>query len=291
VAVIPPPHQPEKTMNHIELIKSTLEEILKNHPQVFGSAVNGTKELQKFLDYIKDFEKAGYKITAKKDIITQGKGHTYERKIDVLKINMKKDGVSANKTIQLDGGWFSQSFTFRAITPNGSYAQIEPEESIRGSRQNFPTTSSTVIAELEKQPKSKEEAQKRLKQNMSDYTHDFKFEHNTTVRSDEGIWVTCNIQIESLNLLGIVTIAEDGKISEAIYTPDAEVWFEFSCRAPTGATFNILSNGEKFIPITRYGKQKLSTDMSPKDSVHLERMSKHDQELIQIAIKMYLESL
>lgn len=284
-------------MNHIELIKSELEEAVKRDPGIFGTAphVVPSEEIQNFIDYIKAFEKAGYKITVKKDVVVKNKGCTHEKKENVLRINMKKDGISANSTLELESDWIYRSlyrsFTFRAITPNGAYVQIYPEKDIQGGRLTSDIKAEEIIAELEKQPKSKEEAQERLKQNMSEYIHDFEVEPLSKNNTDGRVSVRRNIQIESLVLDGIVTIAEDGKISEAIYAPDAEVWFEFSCCAPTGATFNILSNGEKFIPITRYGTQKLSTDMSPKGSVNLKHMSKHDQELTQIAIKVYLESL
>lgn len=94
-------------------------------------------------------------------------------------------------------------------------------------------------------------------------------------------------EISVAKLLGVVTIDETGHVSGDVVKPGVECWFHFDCTGNAGATFNIITNGEKWLPISRRSG-KVSLNMRPKRSVNLKQLSNIDKGILLHAIHAYI---
>jgi hypothetical protein len=101
-----------------------------------------------------------------------------------------------------------------------------------------------------------------------------------------------NAIMERAKVVGMVTIEQNGKISDKhIANPNENIWFHLDCSGLQGATFDIISNGEIFHPIVRYGTKRVTTETNPKASVELENASELDRQLIKRAIEKFMEGI
>lgn len=102
--------------------------------------------------------------------------------------------------------------------------------------------------------------------------------------------VASNAVISRIFEINIVAINDDCTVDDSeISTPGKDVWFRLQCMGSAGATFDIISDGNGWYPITRYKKNRITMSMKPKKSVDLSYMSTVDKTLINEAIKLYLE--
>ncbi len=109
----------------------------------------------------------------------------------------------------------------------------------------------------------------------------------------DGVRVHANLTIAYAKVMKFVTIGDDGRIIEDIYT-DNDCWYLLDCASHLGATFNIISDGEVFYPVSRItDSTKVVKIMGSagKASVDLRRASTLDQELVNKAIELYHKSL
>ena len=114
-------------------------------------------------------------------------------------------------------------------------------------------------------------------------------------RQDEGIY-TSNGTIELMNVIhcvrvsSIVAIESDGKCSTNLaYVPGEECWAALSCQSGNGASFDLLSDGKKWLPaIRRRSEFRVADGYKPKTSVDLKLLCQLDKRLIELAIKSYL---
>lgn len=98
--------------------------------------------------------------------------------------------------------------------------------------------------------------------------------------------------IQEVNVVSMVTIESDGKISDKhLSNPNENIWYHLNCVGLQGATFDLISDGEVFYPIVRYGNKRVTTVLTPKASVNLEHASELDKQMIQLAIKKYMEKI
>ena len=107
----------------------------------------------------------------------------------------------------------------------------------------------------------------------------------------DGSWVSLSNQIDSCTVYGVVGLKEDGSITNdlnIVAKPGEQVWFHVDCQSGTGATFDIISDGEVFYPIKRYGKQRVTSELKPKSQVNLALMNKWDKIIVNKAIEIYL---
>lgn len=94
-------------------------------------------------------------------------------------------------------------------------------------------------------------------------------------------------QIRSAQVLKIVAIDDDRKLIDA-NSPDLPAWFLLDCVGTMGATFNIITNGDDYYPVTRYNKiQRITDDTSPKNSIDLSNLGYYDKEIVEEAIRRY----
>jgi hypothetical protein len=91
--------------------------------------------------------------------------------------------------------------------------------------------------------------------------------------------------IASAELVDVVGIQDNAKIDvDMAAKPDEPVWFHFDCQAGSGATFDIITDGDVWYPINRKSR-RVTTQMKPKKSVDLTHMSVVDQEFLLAAIQ------
>lgn len=112
------------------------------------------------------------------------------------------------------------------------------------------------------------------------------------VLSRDRDWVSFNTEIQSCRVEGVVALKDDGSITKAtadVAKPNEQVWFHVDCQNSLGATFDIITDGEIFYPIKRYGKQRITNNANPKSSVDLKAMSSMDKQLINLAIEAFFE--
>jgi hypothetical protein len=97
--------------------------------------------------------------------------------------------------------------------------------------------------------------------------------------------------MSSCTLIGPVGITSNAKVDSSVaQMPDEDVWFHFACQSPSTATFNIITDGETFYPVNRQS-HRISTNLSPKNSVDLTKLGVLDQEMLVEAIKDYVKRL
>ena len=99
-------------------------------------------------------------------------------------------------------------------------------------------------------------------------------------------------QVFTCYVESVVALNQDGSITDSIHVvaaPGEQVWFHFNCCSPTGATFDIISDGETFYPVKRYGKKRLTSEMKPKKGIDLNHMNKSDEMMINGAIQLFLD--
>jgi hypothetical protein len=105
-------------------------------------------------------------------------------------------------------------------------------------------------------------------------------------------YITLGHQIHRCRVTNVVGLNNDGTITndiEVVAKPGEQVWFHLDCASSSGATFDIISDGESFYPVKRYGKQRVTTEMKPKSTIDLENMTDIDKTLINLAIAFYFE--
>lgn len=91
--------------------------------------------------------------------------------------------------------------------------------------------------------------------------------------------------IASAELVDIVGIQDNAKVDAHMSAkPDEPVWFHFDCQGHSGATFDIITDGELWYPINRKSR-RVTTQMKPKKSVNLSAISIVDQEFLIAAIE------
>lgn len=96
-------------------------------------------------------------------------------------------------------------------------------------------------------------------------------------------------QIRSIVTKGVVGLDDKGVVSpEQVMVPGEIPYFFLSCSAPSGATFNLITDGEIAYAVKRYGKHRVTNDPNPKATVDLNELTSQDKELVQIAITGYL---
>ena len=95
-------------------------------------------------------------------------------------------------------------------------------------------------------------------------------------------------EIANARLIGVVAIDENDHVSpSAIIQPGTQCWFHFDCTGNAGATFNIVTDGNKWMPVNRRSG-RVTTNMRPKRSVDLKCLSLSDKELLLHAINVYV---
>jgi hypothetical protein len=103
-------------------------------------------------------------------------------------------------------------------------------------------------------------------------------------------WIYFNHEIQQCRVVSVVALKKDGSITKAaadVAKPNEQVWFHLDCQNALGATFDIITDGEIFYPIKRYGKQRITTNPNPKASVDLKSVTQMDKQLINLAIEAY----
>lgn len=90
----------------------------------------------------------------------------------------------------------------------------------------------------------------------------------------------------------MVGVNDDGSIDEdTVAVPGKDIWYHMECANHLGATFDIITNGEVFYPIRRYGVKKLTSTKSPKASVDLNKMNIDDKAFIGTAIEQFTSEI
>lgn len=87
-----------------------------------------------------------------------------------------------------------------------------------------------------------------------------------------------SVVISAACIRGFGVIDDKLKFNESI-TPGRDLWIHIDCTGPSGATFDIITDGEKWLPLDRR-THKVSKDMNPKATVDLSKMSVLDKQLI-----------
>ena len=115
-----------------------------------------------------------------------------------------------------------------------------------------------------------------------------EFLHTNTKTCGKHVHV--NNCVYSCAVRAIVAVDKKGKLSDNPHNPDKDnVWYEMDCKNQLGATFNILYDGQsKWLPADRY-KKRLTTQMSPKNSVNLKNLSFSDRDVFDIAVGLFLD--
>jgi hypothetical protein len=104
-------------------------------------------------------------------------------------------------------------------------------------------------------------------------------------------WLHRQTMISSCCLIGAVGLTDNAKVSAEVATrPNERVWFHFDCYAPSGATFDIITDGEVFYPLNRRSK-RVTTKLAPKSSVDLSKLSEFDREMLLVCIQRFVESI
>ena len=94
-------------------------------------------------------------------------------------------------------------------------------------------------------------------------------------------------QIGSVRVVKVVAIDDDCRLIDA-NSPDLPAWFLLDCTGRLGATFNLVTNGDDYYPVTRYNKiQRITDHTSPKASVDLSNLGYYDKEIVEEAIRRY----
>lgn len=108
------------------------------------------------------------------------------------------------------------------------------------------------------------------------------------------VW-QCSNQIAALYILAVVSLQNSVYVDlrgTAVAEPGARPWFLFDCRGHSGATFNIISDGEVFYPVTRITKSTRVVKLvrsTGKATVNLALVNQVDKRLINTAIEHWVE--
>lgn len=132
------------------------------------------------------------------------------------------------------------------------------------------------------------------------YPKPFTFaEEIKMVTTSEGTRFEACAQIRSVRAVSLVTINKGYTtvdiLGNNLHEPNAKCWFLLCCIGHRGATFNIISDGEVFYPVSRVAftmngavhpvqRVKIKTSVG-RQSVNPMEISKADQRLILLAIK------
>ena len=103
------------------------------------------------------------------------------------------------------------------------------------------------------------------------------------LRANKDGWVN-SLGVAHKSRVEKVVAVEDGKITENIDANGAEVWWWMDCMARSGSSFQVLYDGEKWLPMRR---GELSVDLRPQPTVNLEEMCVRDQILFDAAIQEF----
>jgi hypothetical protein len=167
-----------------------------------------------------------------------------------------------------------------AKTPNGGWGSIASSFYGSSSLNNFVQQAANIPAPIMITKDSLPEP--------------WKFEAEAVVKNDNSrAWVYFNNEIQQCRVEGVVALKKDGSITKAVADvakPNEQVWFHIDCANALGATFDIITDGEVFYPIKRYGKQRITDKTNPKASVDLKLMTEMDKQLVNLAIEQYFET-
>jgi len=95
-------------------------------------------------------------------------------------------------------------------------------------------------------------------------------------------------QISFCRVEGIVGINDKGIVdTKQVYVPGETPYFFLDCVAYSGATFNLISDGDIAYGVKRTGKPRICDDPSPKATINLNKLTSYDQELIQTLMAAY----
>jgi hypothetical protein len=103
-------------------------------------------------------------------------------------------------------------------------------------------------------------------------------------------------QLAQARVVCLVRVLPNHKITrDDAAMPGADCWFLLDCNGHTGATYNIISDGEVFYPVRRISSEKswekaCLARSSGKGSVELTSMGTIDKELVQEAIKVWVDA-
>lgn len=90
----------------------------------------------------------------------------------------------------------------------------------------------------------------------------YVFADREALVSDGNCTSRCHL-IQWVRVMGIVTI-QNGKASLSPHKPTERAWFLLDCEARSGATFNILSDGDHWYPVNRRS-MRVNRELKPKD--------------------------
>jgi hypothetical protein len=124
--------------------------------------------------------------------------------------------------------------------------------------------------------------------------HEARFQ-TITQQWHSGTTVAYKTEMRYVRVMCVVRIMPDQSLSrDGVMEPGADCWFLLDASGVTGATFNIVSDGEVFYPVTRitnddWKKAKI-TRSSGKRTVDVGNMGQADKELMQEAIRMWVDT-
>lgn len=102
---------------------------------------------------------------------------------------------------------------------------------------------------------------------------------------------TRNVVIVRACLVGPVGITDKMKVSESMaMVPGEQVWWYFSCRGATTATFNLITDGSIWYPVNRRSK-RITSQLKPKKSVDLSQLSTDDRDFLRYIIQDYISKI
>ena len=93
-----------------------------------------------------------------------------------------------------------------------------------------------------------------------------------------------------INAIRIVSIGDTLKLTEDVFKPGVKPWFHLDCTAPNGATFDMVTDLERWHPVNRRSK-RITTNLEPKASLSLMYMNTQDLEFIGVAVEMWLKEM
>ena len=92
-----------------------------------------------------------------------------------------------------------------------------------------------------------------------------------------------------INEIRIVSIS-NLKLVDDVLKPDAKPWFHLDCAAFNTATFDMVTDLERWHPVNRRSK-RITTNLEPKPSLSLMGMNTQDLEFITLAVGMWLKEM
>jgi len=92
-----------------------------------------------------------------------------------------------------------------------------------------------------------------------------------------------------INEIRIVSIS-NLKLIDDVLKPDAKPWFHLDCAAFNTATFDMVTDLERWHPVNRRSK-RITTNLEPKPSLSLMGMNTQDLEFIKVAVGMWLKEM